>query len=133
MADLSSGNFAEILADDRPGRVLVMVETRRYSRQAKLLAERCAAGGVTLVIVTDKYCHWAKPLTRHVLSLPDESALFFSTLTPILAALTLLAQGVVLRLGATAEPRLARVSQLYQDFTGHVGQPRRRERRLRGV
>jgi hypothetical protein len=44
-------------------------------------------------------------------------------MVPMFAALTLLAQGVVLKLGPAAQPRLARVSQLYQDFTGHVGQP----------
>lgn len=129
MADLAAGNFADVLADERPGRCLVIVETRRYSRQAQLLAERAGAAGMTLVFVTDKYCHWARGLTPHLLALPDESALFFSTLAPMVAALTLLTQCVVLKLGPRAEPRLARVSQLYQDFTGHVGQPRRRSGR----
>jgi DNA-binding MurR/RpiR family transcriptional regulator len=123
LVDLAAGNFADVLADERPGRCLVIVETRRYSRQAQMLAQQARDADIELVFVTDKYCHWAKGLTPHVLALPDESALFWSTMVPMLAALTLLAQGVVLKLGAAAQPRLARVSQLYQDFTGHVGQP----------
>jgi DNA-binding MurR/RpiR family transcriptional regulator len=128
LVDLADGNFADVLADDLPGRCLVIVETRRYSRQAQLLAAEAKAAGVAIVFVTDKYCHWAGRFTPHVLALPTESALFWTTMVPILAALTLLSNAVVLRLGAAAEPRLARVSKLYQDFTGHVGQPGRGRR-----
>jgi hypothetical protein len=42
-------------------------------------------------------------------------------MVPIVAALTLLANGVVIRMGARAEPRLDRISRLYQAFTGHLG------------
>lgn len=129
MADLGAGNFADILSESGRGKCVVIVEIRRYSRQAKLLAERAAAAGFTVVMVTDKFCHWAKEYTPHVLALPDESALFFATLVPIVAALTLLVQEVVLRRGDTAKPRLDLVSELYQEFTGHVGQKRSRNNR----
>ena len=129
MADLAAGNFADILAEEGRGRCLVIVEIRRYSRQAKQLAEHAVAAGLTVIIVTDKFCHWAKEYTPHVLALPDESALFFATLVPIVAALTLLVQEVVLRRGDAATPRLDLVSELYQEFTGHVGQRRSRTSR----
>ncbi|NIJ38470.1 DNA-binding MurR/RpiR family transcriptional regulator [Sphingopyxis panaciterrae] len=129
MADLAAGSFADILTENGRGKCVVIVEIRRYSRQAKLLAERAAAAGFTIVIVTDKFCHWAKEYTPHVLALPDESALFFATLVPMVAALTLLVQEVVLRRGDAAKPRLDLISELYQEFTGHVGQRRTRTNR----
>lgn len=45
-------------------------------------------------------------------------------MVPITAALTLLANAIVIKLGPSAEPRLAKISELYQGFTGHVGQTR---------
>lgn len=125
VADLSAGNFADVLALDRTRtRALVIIETRRYSRQAEMLAAKASADGTAVVFVTDKYCHWARKYTPHVLALSTESAMFWDTMVPIVAALTLLANGVAIRLGARAEPRLEKISNLYQDFTGHVGQPR---------
>ena len=130
VADLSSGNFADILAlEGKASRVLLIVETRRYSRQAQMLAAEAQAAGIDVVFVTDKYCHWARKYTQHVLALSTESAMFWDTMVPIVAALTLLANAVVIRLGARAEPRLARISSLYQGFTGHVGQPREKRSR----
>jgi DNA-binding MurR/RpiR family transcriptional regulator len=105
-------------------RLLLIVETRRYSRQAQLLAAQAAAAGIAIVFVTDKYCHWARKYTPHVLALSTESAMFWDSMVPIVAALTLLANDVVIRLGTRAEPRLERISRLYQGFTGHIGQPR---------
>lgn len=126
VADLSAGHFADILLDGARGDCVAIVETRRYSRQAQSLARQCRERGLDLVIVTDKYCHWARKHTAHVLALPTESAFFWDTMVPIFAALTLLANGVVLALGGEVEQRLARVSELYQEFVGHIGQTARR-------
>lgn len=125
IADLSAGNFADVLALEGGGaRVLLIVETRRYSRQAQVLAAQAADAGIAVVFVTDKYCHWARKYTPHVVALSTESAMFWDSMVPIVAALTLLANSVVIRLGSRAEPRLERISKLYQSFTGHVGQSR---------
>lgn len=127
MADLAAGHFADVLIDGARGDCVVIVETRRYSRQSQKLARQCRDRGLSLVIVTDKYCHWARKYTDHVLALPTESGFFWDTMVPIFAALTLLANGVVLALGSRVEQRLAEVSELYQEFVGHVGQAARRE------
>ncbi|MBS0557147.1 MAG: MurR/RpiR family transcriptional regulator [Proteobacteria bacterium] len=121
VADLAAGSFAEILVDGTPEDCVVIVETRRYSRQAQLLARNCRQRRLPLVVITDKYCHWASEYTAHILALPTESGIFWGTTVPILAALALLANGVVLALGDRVERRLTRVSDLYQEFVGHVG------------
>ncbi|MBS0517036.1 MAG: MurR/RpiR family transcriptional regulator [Proteobacteria bacterium] len=132
VADLAAGNFAEILIDGTDKDCVVIVETRRYSRQARLLAEHCRQRGLPLVMVTDKYCHWAGEYTSHVLALPTESGIFWGTTVPVLAALALLVNGVVLALGDRVEQRLGRVSALYQEFVGHVGKPARNQKRAPG-
>ncbi|MBS0570971.1 MAG: MurR/RpiR family transcriptional regulator [Proteobacteria bacterium] len=131
VADLAAGSFAEILIDGTDKDCVVIVETRRYSRQAQLLARHCRQRGLPLVLVTDKYCHWAGEYTPHILALPTESGIFWGTTVPILAALALLANGVVHALGNRVEQRLARVSGLYQEFVGHVGKPARKPRKPR--
>lgn len=131
LADLSAGHFAEVLAEDARRRVLLIVETRRHSSQAQTLAAEAKAAGIAIVFVTDKYCPWARRYTPHVLPLSTESAMFWDTMVPIVSALTLLANAVAIKLGPSAEPRLARISELYQGFTGHVGQPRGKRTRTR--
>jgi len=125
LTELGDGHFADILIDGARSDCVILVETRRYSRQAQNLARRCHARGIPLVIVTDKYCHWAREYTAQVLALPTESGLFWDTMVPLFAALSLLANGVVLALGSGVEKRLGQVSDLYQDFVGHVGQSAR--------
>ncbi|MBS0487921.1 MAG: MurR/RpiR family transcriptional regulator [Proteobacteria bacterium] len=132
VADLAAGSFAEILIDGTPDDCVVIVETRRYSRQAQLLARNCRQRGLPLVVITDKYCHWASEYTPHMLALPTESGIFWGTTVPILAALALLANGVVLALGDGVERRLTRVSDLYQEFVGHVGKSARKQKVPRG-
>lgn len=128
--DLAAGNFAEVLLDGGRKDCVVIVETRRYSRQAQVLARHCHERGMPLVFITDKYCHWAREFTPFVLALPTESGIFWGTTVPIHAALALLINSVVLALGSSVERRLAEVSTLYQEFIGHVGQPaaKRRQR-----
>lgn len=124
VVDASSSSFLEVLAEDEPDRCLVIVETRRYSVHARRLAEDATAAGMAVVIVTDSYCDWAPQVTPHVLAVPTDSALFWTTMVPLVAVLTLLADGVVLRLGPErVTPRLDRISRIYQDFIGHTGHP----------
>lgn len=124
VVDASSSSFLEVLAEDGPNRCLVIVETRRYSVHARRLAEDAIAAGIAVVIVTDSYCDWAPQVTPHVLSVPTDSALFWTTMVPLVAVLTLLADGVVLRLGPErVTPRLDRISRIYQEFIGHTGPP----------
>ena len=127
LADTSAGNFAEILADGRPNRCLVMFETRRYSQQALALAEAASDQGITVVIITDKYCDWARRFTPYVFAMSTDTGLFWNSMVALVAVTTLLGNSVVAELGTTVEERLSKHSDLYATFTGHVS-PRRRKR-----
>ena len=124
LADTAAGNFAEILADDRANRCLVVFETRRYSELAYQLCQSASAQGIPVVIITDKYCDWARKFTNHILAISTDTGLFWNSMIAIVAVTTLLGNGVVAELGTGVEKRLAMHSDLYQRFTGHVGRGR---------
>jgi DNA-binding MurR/RpiR family transcriptional regulator len=124
-ADMTAGNYADVLLNKDKNRCVVIVETRRYSRHAVRLAEQVSARGIPLIVLTDKYCDWAAPLTPHVIAVSTDSDLFWNSEVPLTCAVNLLANAVVAHLGPKVESRLEQFSELYQDFTGHVGKPRK--------
>ncbi len=125
LVDPSGGNYAQVFADARPG-CLVLFDMRRYSRQTYLLVQRAHEAGIPVVFITDKFCNWAPRYTPHVLALPTETGLFWSSHVAICCAVNLLVNQVIVRLGADVEKRLSLMSDLHQTFTGYVGYPRRK-------
>ncbi len=125
LVDMTSGNFADVLADDRENRCLVVFETRRYSKQAYTLCEKAYAAGIDLVVITDKYCNWARKFTPHVIAVSTASELFWSSSSALSVTVTQLCNGVVAKLGSQVEPRLEQFTELYQDFVGHISDRRR--------
>lgn len=125
LVDAASGSYGDVFAEDRRG-CLVLFDMRRYSRQTYLLAQHAHAEGIPVIFITDKFCNWASRYTPHVLALPTESGLFWSSSVAMACAVNLLVNQVVVQLGAKVEPRLERLSALHQTFTGHVGYPRRK-------
>lgn len=122
MMDLAGGNFAELLASDRSA-CLVMFEARRYSRQAKVLAQEAKRAGVPLTLVTDVYCDWGNGIADEVFAVPTQVNQFWDS-TALMASLSnLLINGVFMELGPEAGERLDKIAKLYGRFTGHVGDP----------
>lgn len=121
LIDVAAGNFAELFAGSSKGKCLVVVESRRYSKQAYLLCEQARRAGIPVVVITDKYCDWARKFSAHVLAVSTESGMFWSSSVGMTAVINLLLNSMVGKLGTTVEPRLKKLSELYQTFTGHVG------------
>lgn len=129
IVDSSSGNYHEIFAADPKDRCLVLVDMRRYSEQAYELAEQASREGIPVVMITDKFCDWIRKFTTHVIAVPTEVELFWSSQVSLGCAVNLLVNDVIGTLGAKVEKRLERLSELYQTYTGHVGSsPKRRPR-----
>lgn len=126
LIDGAAGNYAEVLTEDAGEDCLVIIETRRYSKHAYMLCEYAQSAGIPTVVLTDKYNDWATRFTKHVVAVSTQSELFWNSEVPLACAANLLANSVVARLGAAVEDRLAKFSELYQTFTGHVGLGRRR-------
>jgi DNA-binding MurR/RpiR family transcriptional regulator len=102
--------------------VFVAIDVRRYSRQFRLLAERVAASGRPLVVVTDPYCPWARDLTLHILTAEVALGHFWDMNSALASLLNLLVDGVVQKIGPTqVHERLAVLAENYADFIGFQG------------
>jgi DNA-binding MurR/RpiR family transcriptional regulator len=127
LIDLTSGHYGEIFARRLKSHCLILIDIRRYSRQSLLIAERAAASSIPLVMITDKHCDWARSVTRHVIAVPSDSGQFWSSSVAMTCAINLLVNSVVARYGSGVEKHLARISELYEHFTGFSGPAGRRK------
>ena len=121
LLDLSSGNFAELLAAPAGDRCLVMFEARRYSRLSKLLARDAREVGIPVTLVTDAFCDWGHELATEMFVVHTEFNLFWESTAQMAILANLLVNGVFVELGAAVEARMERVSGLYGRYSGHVG------------
>lgn len=135
LVDTSAGNYHEVYASgSAKNRCLVLIDMRRYSQQSYRLAENASRQGIPLIFITDKFCDWARKFTPHVIAVPTETELFWSSQVALGCVVNLLVNDVIGQLGTGVEKRLERLSDLYQTFPGHVGggQGRRGPRSRRG-
>ena len=126
IVDSSAGHYHDLFAVSPEGRCLVLVDMRRYSEQAYALAEQAHAEGIPIIMITDKFCDWIRKFTEHVIAVPTEVELFWSSQVSLSCAVNLLVNDVIGTLGKKVEKRLERLSALYQTHVGHVGNPVRR-------
>ncbi len=117
--DSGRGLYDEVLTEAGAGDALVLIDVRRYSRHFRMLAERAAARGVPVVVVTDPYCPWARDLTPHILAAEVSLGHFWDMNTALGSLLNLLVDAVVQIIGvAQVHQRLAELAQSYDDFVG---------------
>lgn len=121
LLDLAAGNFSELFASSGP-KCLIVFEARRYSRLAKSLVQKARAAEIEVTLVTDLFCEWAGEATE-TLTVQTQINQFTES-TAVMANLgNLLVNGVCARLGSEVGSRLERIADLYEEFTGHVGDP----------
>lgn len=118
----SAAGIHDVVIDAGPHDVFVALDVRRYSRQFRVLAEKVAAAGRPLVVITDPYCPWARDLTPHILTAEVALGHFWDMNTALASLLNLLVDGVVQRIGpGVVHERLAQLSENYSDFIGFQG------------
>ena len=120
LMDLAGGNFSELLLSDADA-CLVIFEARRYSRQAKVLAQEAKLAGIPVTLITDVYCDWGDEVADEVFAVPSQVNQFWES-TALMANLgNLMINGVLMKLGPDSENRMNRISELFGRATGHVG------------
>ncbi|WP_380872412.1 RpiR family transcriptional regulator [Sphingomonas sp. DBB INV C78] len=129
LVDLGAGSYADVFAGDGEDRCLVIVDVRRYSRQSWLMAEQASQHGIPTVILTDVYCDWASRFTPHVIAVPTQTGMFWSSPVTLVTAVHLLLNNVVKLIGADVEQRLDKLTRLHKIFTGYAGHQPPRPRR----
>lgn len=120
LVDLTSGFYGEVFARKAGKRCLVLIDIKRYSRQSYLMAERAAKDNIPLVMITDRYCDWARSFTSHIFAMPTEGGQFWSSSVGMVCLINLLITSIVGKSGAAVEKRLEQVSTLFDEFTGFV-------------
>lgn len=121
LLDLAGGNFSEALLGDVKKSCLVIIEGRRYSRLAKLLAAEAKRAGLPTTLITDSYCDWGRDLVDEMFVVPTDINQFWDSTAPIASLISLLINGIFNELGPAVEARMTEVSALYSRFTGYVG------------
>lgn len=122
LVDLSAGNYADVFAaDDEEDRCLVVIDIRRYSRQSYLIAEQASQQGIPLIVLTDLFCDWAPRFTPHVLAVPTQTGMFWSSPVALVCAVNLMVNSVIKQIGRRVEVRLEKLTRLHQTFTGYAG------------
>lgn len=121
LLDLAGGNFAEILLADARKVGLVLIEGRRYSRLARLLAQEAKTSGIPTTLITDSYCDWGRDLVDEMFVVQTDINQFWDSTAPVASLIALMINSIFNELGPSVEARMNRVSALYSRFTGYVG------------
>lgn len=123
--DLTAGNFAELLLSDPQEACLVMIDGRRYSRLTRTLGAAARKAGIPVTFITDPYCPWAQEVADEVFVVQTDFNQFWDATSAMVSLVGLIINGVFAELGPEVETRMTRASELYNEFTGHTGDPRR--------
>ena len=121
LVDLGAGTYGDVFASSEKDTCLVVVDVRRYSKQSFLLAEQANLQGIPLIMLTDDYCDWATRFTHHVIAVPTQTGMFWSSPVALVCAVHLLLNSAVKLIGADVEPRLEKLTGLHKAFTGYTG------------
>lgn len=124
LADLSGGNFADVLLSDPSETSLVLIDARRYSRLTQELAVKARDAGIAVTLITDPYCDWGRAVATEVFAIPTDLNHFWDATSPLASMIGQIVNGVFNELGAEVETRMAQVSSLYGAFIGHTGDAR---------
>ncbi len=116
--DNASGTFGEIINADPRQSVVVLVDTASYATRGIKLVEKLKSMDMPLVIVTDKFSHWAFAYTRFVFEAHTHVKTFWDSTASLSVVLNLMIDAVATRLGPAARENFARMS----DMGGMLGE-----------
>ncbi|NLS21139.1 MurR/RpiR family transcriptional regulator [Rhizobium sp. P40RR-XXII] len=119
--DNASGTFGEIINADPKQSAVVLVDTASYATRGIKLAEMLKSIDMPLVIVTDKFSHWAFVYTRFVFEAHTHVKTFWDSTASLSVVLNLLIDAVATKLGPKAKRNFAMMSNMGSLFGEFVG------------
>lgn len=111
-----SGTYAEVLDGAVEGRVLFLIEARRFARKALPLALEARARGVTVVLLTDEFCPWAEEAADIALIVPGTHGPLWDGAATLMAVIDLLLSNVIVVLGNRMDARVSMLTRLQDRF-----------------
>lgn len=119
--DNASGTFGEIINADPKQSAVVLVDTASYATRGIKLVEKLKSMDMPLVIVTDKFSHWAFAYTRFVFEAHTHVKTFWDSTASVSVVLNLLIDAVATKLGPKAKRNFAMMSDMGNLFGEFVG------------
>lgn len=119
------GTFSEILTENPRHSCVVMVDTAEYAAMTFRLAAEIKQRHIPLVIVTDKYSHWAADFTDMALEVSTRVDLYWDSTAAISAVLTLLTHAVAEKLGHKTEKRMDELERIAGNLQTFRKMPKR--------
>ena len=119
------GTFSEILTEEPKRSCVVMVDTAEYAAMTFRLAAEIKQRRIPLIIVTDKYSHWAADFTDLALEVSTRVDLYWDSTAAISAVLTLLTHEVAAKLGHKAAKRMDELEQIAGNLQTFRKMPKR--------
>ena len=112
-----NGTYGELLDGSGDDRCLLLFDVRRFASKAKPLAEEAHAAAVTVILVTDDTCTWARDVGAIPLILPGARGPLWDGAATTVALLDLMISNVIVELGDNVNQRVDRLTRL-QDIFG---------------
>lgn len=119
------GTYSEILTDNLKASCAVVIDTAEYASMTFRLCEQIKRRKIPLIVVTDRYSHWAKDYTRLALEVSTRVDLYWDSMSAMSTILNLLNHAVAERLGEAAEKRMDELESI-SDILRTFRKPRRR-------
>ena len=111
-----NGTYTEVLQDRAERLALVIIDTYRYSKNSRVLAEMAVAQGREVTIISDEFCHWAREITDSVLTVATGTGLSRPSTTALSLLSNLLIEDVSERLGDEVSVHLDAVASAQESF-----------------
>ena len=115
-----TGTYSQVLDSDPQKNCLIIVDTASYARKGILLAKKAKSLGIPIIVITDKYSHWALEYTENVLSGHTHIQTFWDSTASLSIILNLLINSVATTLGELSEKRFNQLRDLglyFEEFT----------------
>ncbi|RWY77313.1 MurR/RpiR family transcriptional regulator [Rhizobium leguminosarum] len=119
--DNVSGTFGEIINADPKQSAVVLVDTASYATRGIKLLEKLKSMDMPMVIITDKFSHWAFAYTRFIFEAHTHVKTFWDSTASLSVVLNLLIDAVAIKLGPKAKANFAMMSDMGTLFGEFVG------------
>jgi DNA-binding MurR/RpiR family transcriptional regulator len=116
LVDGQNGHYADMLFDNAPRVVVLLIDFYRYDKGTQRAAEMAKQQGHELYVVADSYCVWAHKFAHGVFDLPTDTGLYWHSNAAISVLLNLLVNDVIRRLGSAVPKRITRVLEAQKTF-----------------
>ncbi len=111
-ADGQSGTYVESLNSEFSDPYIIVTDTRAYSNIVQTYCRVACERQLSMALITDIYCHWARDYPLDLLQIKTATGQFWDSLSPLTYLFNLLLSALVARGGEALQARLHANRQL---------------------